>query len=95
MGPKAPWTIECAECGKGITNASIRLEWEPPATTAQRAVTIYEHLDATACTVPASSEGLNNLLAELRRIKGLSLHELRPEGEASKLAAERFQRISN
>lgn len=91
------WTILCPECGEPMRNASIRLEWDPPATTARRAVTIYEHFDASFCEVsPATGEGVDNILGELRQVKGLKLYEMRPEGEATRQAQERWaKRISN
>jgi hypothetical protein len=51
---------------------------------------IHQHFDGTACSVPATGESIDNLLGEVRRVKGLQIYEVRPEGEASRLANERW-----
>lgn len=84
------WPTLCPACGERIRKASIELHWDRPTTVPSQVTTIYRHFDGTACSVPATGEGVDNLLGELRRVKGLRIYELRPEGEASRLAYERW-----
>lgn len=51
---------------------------------------MQQHFNGPACSVPATGEGIDNLLGELRRVTALRIYELRPDGEASRLANERW-----
>ena len=85
------WSILCPDCGKPILKASIELHWNPPTTVAAEVITAYEHLDGTSCRVsPATDQGIDDILGELRRVEGLQICELMPEGESTRQAAERW-----
>ncbi len=87
----------CPKCGESLRKAAIELSWEVSQANASGAAIRYEHMDGAACTVEyATSEAIDNILGELRNVPGLDLRELRPYGEASRLAHERWARwISN
>ena len=88
------WETLCPVCGERMREAAIELHWDKPTTLVSQVSTVYKHFDGTSCSAPATSEGIDNLLGELRPVEGLRIHELRPEGEATRLAKERWtQRI--
>jgi hypothetical protein len=91
--------MTCPICLEPLRKATIELCWNRPSPKASDVATIYEHLDGTICRRnPATGEGVDNILAELRRI-GLAVHELRTEAEseaAGKAARTSWERrISN